>query len=62
MINIQNVDHIRTRGVELAYQATDVAVHGVDLSGSVTYADSKIVENDNARQQRYQWNDLHRSD
>jgi iron complex outermembrane receptor protein len=45
--NIQNVDRIRTGGVELAWQANDVFAEGVDLSGSVTYAHSRIVENTN---------------
>ncbi|HEY4369500.1 MAG TPA: TonB-dependent receptor [Steroidobacteraceae bacterium] len=45
--SIQNVDHIRTSGVELAYQANDVGIAGFSLSGSVTYARSKIVQNDN---------------
>lgn len=46
--NIQNIDRIRTRGIELAYQAVDVGIAGLDLNGSVTYADSEIVENDKA--------------
>lgn len=45
--NIQNVEHIRTRGVEVAYQANDIGITGLDLSGSVTYAHSRIVENEN---------------
>jgi iron complex outermembrane receptor protein len=45
--SIQNVDHIRTGGVELAYQANDVFLAGLDLSGSVTYAHSRIAENTN---------------
>ena len=45
--NIQNVDHIRTSGVELAWQANDVFAEGLDLSGSVTYAHSRIIENTN---------------
>ncbi|HEY6126444.1 MAG TPA: TonB-dependent receptor, partial [Steroidobacteraceae bacterium] len=45
--NIQNVDHVRTRGIELAYQANDVFMSGLDLSGSVTYAHSRTVENAN---------------
>jgi iron complex outermembrane receptor protein len=45
--NIQNVDHIRTTGLELAYQAGDVLLENLDLSGSVTYANSKIIANDN---------------
>ncbi|CAL60294.1 putative TonB-dependent receptor protein [Herminiimonas arsenicoxydans] len=45
--NIQNVDHMRTTGLEVAYQANDIAIRGLDLSGSVTFADSKTVRNDN---------------
>ncbi len=45
--NIQNVDHVRTRGVELAYQSNDVFTSGLDLSASVTYAHSRTVENTN---------------
>jgi iron complex outermembrane receptor protein len=44
--NIQNVGEIRTAGLELAYQATDVGVRGLDLSGSLTYTDSRITRND----------------
>lgn len=43
--NIQNIDLIRTRGVEIAFQAGDVGVQGLDLSGSVTWTDSEIEEN-----------------
>lgn len=50
--SIQNVDRIRTWGVELAATGQDVAagwglfqVKGLDLSGSVTYADSIITAN-----------------
>ena len=42
---IQNIDLIRTQGVEVAFQAMDVGVRGLDLSGSVTYANSVIEEN-----------------
>ncbi len=44
--NIQNIDKIRTRGIELAFQGKDVGLRGLDLSGSVTYADSEILKND----------------
>jgi len=44
---VQNVDHIRTTGVELAYQKTGVLFAGLDLMSSLTYAHSRIVENDN---------------
>lgn len=43
--NIQNVDRIRTLGLELAAQASDLLWPGFDLSGSVTFADSQITAN-----------------
>ena len=43
--NFQNVGLIRNRGFEVAAEATDVYFKGVDLSGSVTYVDSKILSN-----------------
>ncbi|GGC78586.1 TonB-dependent receptor [Undibacterium terreum] len=43
---IQNVDDIRTNGIELAYQASDAFVRGLDLTGSLTYTDSEILRND----------------
>lgn len=43
---IQNIDDIRTNGLELAYQANDVFLRGLDLGGSLTYTDSKILRND----------------
>jgi iron complex outermembrane receptor protein len=42
---VQNVDAISTKGLEVAYQGTDVLTPGLDLSGSITYADSRIVAN-----------------
>ncbi len=44
--NIQNIDKIRTDGIELAYNAENVLLHGLDVSGGVTYADSEILKND----------------
>jgi iron complex outermembrane receptor protein len=38
---------MRTRGVEIAWQANDVLAEGLDLSASLTYAHSRILENDN---------------
>jgi iron complex outermembrane recepter protein len=43
--NIQNVDRIRTQGIELAASSQDLFVKGFDLSGSVTFADSIITAN-----------------
>ncbi len=42
---VQNVGRIKTNGVELAFSGTDVLKRGLDLSGSLTYADSRIKEN-----------------
>lgn len=53
--NIQNVDKIRTNGLELAYQNSDVFVSGLDLAASVTYADSKIVKNDKFQKSVGKW-------
>jgi iron complex outermembrane receptor protein len=43
--NIQNIDRVRTTGLEVAYQESDVGIRGLDLSGSLTYTDSKIAAN-----------------
>lgn len=42
---VQNVSRIKTNGIELAYSGNDVFKPGLDLSGSLTYADSRIKEN-----------------
>lgn len=44
--NVQNVERIETRGLELACNATDVALPGLDLQSSVTWTDSEITRND----------------
>lgn len=40
-----NVDKIRNQGIELAIQKDNAFMHGLELSGSVTYVDSKILAN-----------------
>jgi iron complex outermembrane receptor protein len=45
--NIQNIDRVRTRGIELFATANDLAVKGFDLTGSLTFAHSTILENTN---------------
>ncbi|OGV75825.1 MAG: TonB-dependent receptor [Methylotenera sp. RIFCSPLOWO2_02_FULL_45_14] len=45
---VQSVDHIRTRGLELATQWQDVFVHGLDLQGSVTFTEAEVLRNDGA--------------
>ena len=53
--SIQNVDHLRTTGLELAANLADAGVSGLDLAASVTYAHSRIVENDNFPASEGQW-------
>jgi iron complex outermembrane receptor protein len=43
---IQNVDAMRTTGLELAYQAYDLGWRGLDVSSSLTYTHSIITRND----------------
>jgi iron complex outermembrane receptor protein len=40
---VQNIDKVRTTGVEIAYTGQSVFIRGLDLGGSLTYADSKTV-------------------
>ena len=42
---VQNVDRIQTRGLENAFTWQDLGLAGLDLTGSVTYADSIIKAN-----------------
>jgi len=42
---VQNIDRIGTTGLEATLNAADWLVQGLDLSGSVTYTDSKIKAN-----------------
>lgn len=42
---IENVEHIRTRGVELSGQWMDVGVSGLDIMGSLTLTDAKTLRN-----------------
>lgn len=45
---VQGVDHIRTRGLELATQWQDVFVHSLDLQGSATFTEAEVLRNDGA--------------
>lgn len=47
--SVQNIDRVRSRGAEIAAQGTDMLVRGLDLSGSVTFVDSRILSNPNFR-------------
>jgi iron complex outermembrane receptor protein len=44
--NIQNVDQIRTKGLELAWNAVDLWIRGLDVNASYTFASSIIEKND----------------
>lgn len=43
--NIQNVDKVRIRGLEASTQQRNVFVKGLDMTGSLTFADPKILAN-----------------
>jgi len=45
--NVQNVDRVRTRGVEAAFRFDGVAIDALSIDGSVAYARAKILANDN---------------
>ncbi len=47
--SIQNIDRIRSRGIELAADGNDVLVRRLDLSGSMTVVDSRILSDPNFR-------------
>jgi len=38
-----NVDHVRARGVEFAFERTNVFARGLDFSGSLTYVDARTL-------------------
>ena len=42
--SIQNINKVRTRGVETAIQLSDLWMNGFDVNGSVTYVDSTIAK------------------
>jgi len=42
---VQNIDHVRSRGVEAVVQKDNVLIEGLTLQGSVTYVDSIIESN-----------------
>jgi iron complex outermembrane receptor protein len=45
--NYQNIDHVRVRGIEVAYDASGVFDPRLDLSASIAFNDSEILENRN---------------
>ncbi|BBU27484.1 TonB-dependent receptor [Burkholderia sp. THE68] len=43
--NFQNIDKVRSRGVEFAYEGQDVLMRGLDLIANAAYTQSKILAN-----------------
>ncbi|HEY0300275.1 MAG TPA: TonB-dependent receptor, partial [Rhizomicrobium sp.] len=41
---VQNVDRVRSRGAEIVFDQDDVLFDGLQVTGSVTYVDSKILK------------------
>ena len=44
---VQNIDRVRTRGVETAFSIAEVGIEALSLEGSIAYAEARIVENAN---------------
>ncbi|MCX7156030.1 MAG: TonB-dependent receptor [Rhodocyclales bacterium] len=42
--SVQNIDKVRSYGIETALQASDLGLRGLDLSGSVAYIHSRIAK------------------
>ncbi len=43
---IQNIDHVRTNGIELSTIWEDVGIHGLDILANATFTDAEILRND----------------
>ncbi|WP_175105281.1 TonB-dependent receptor [Pararobbsia alpina] len=43
--NVQNIDRVRSRGIETSYQGEDVGIRGLDLLANIAFTQSKILEN-----------------
>jgi len=46
--NVQNIDRVRTRGVEFVGDMQNVGIKGLSFEGNISFNDSKILENKNA--------------
>jgi iron complex outermembrane recepter protein len=44
---VQNVDRVRTRGVETAFSIDGLGIDTLSIEGSIAYASSRILRNDN---------------
>jgi len=45
--NVQNVDRVRTRGIETAFSIAVPGIESLSFDGSLAYARARILENDN---------------
>lgn len=45
--NVQNVDRVRTRGIETAFTIAPPGIQSLTFDGSLAYARARILENDN---------------
>ena len=52
---VQNINRIQTTGLELAYTGNSVFVRNLDVGGSLTYANSRIVSNPNFPASEGKW-------
>lgn len=43
---IQNIDHVRTNGIEISSIWEDVGIHGLDILANATFTDAEILRND----------------
>ncbi|WP_083438863.1 TonB-dependent receptor [Herbaspirillum autotrophicum] len=43
--NIQNIDRVRSRGIEVVYSGENIGLEGLDLNASIAYTRSIILEN-----------------
>jgi iron complex outermembrane receptor protein len=55
LTSIQNIDAMRTTGLELAGSAIDMGIKGLELGASLTFADSIITKNDKFPASVGQW-------
>lgn len=44
---VQNIDRVRTRGVETAFSIAEVGIETLSLEGSIAYAEARILRNEN---------------
>ena len=43
---VQNIDHVRTRGIEFSTEWQDIGIHGLDLLANATFTEAEILNNE----------------